>query len=463
MTRLVVYLTVSLLVALGVAWLVAMPGTVRIELGQYRLEPGMGTAIAALAALMVLTILVWAIVRRIVEAPGRLARHRAHRRHQAGVDALSDGLIALQAGELTKARSLARDARAKLPENAAAQLLEARAELALGDLSSAREHYRALISNPKTAVAALAGLHEQATTQNRPKAALTFARKALTLAPSLDWASQAVFEDLAARGAWAEALDMSSALPAHTRGQQADKKRRQGVLQTALAMALEETDPDSALEHALAALKSIHNFPPAALVAGRIHINRGEDRRASALLRRVWRATKHPHVATLYAHVKPGASALERLKRMRGLIEAPGEDRSAALALARAAIDAYEWVLARNTLAPFAASAPTQQTCLLMAEIEEGQSGDQGKAREWLARAVNAPRDPVWTADGVTSEDWAPVSPVTGRLDAFEWKVPVTTRPVPTLDSQRAAEPVGMIAADTAPAADPDRPHTTPA
>ena len=46
--------------------------------------------------------------------------------------------------------------------------------------------------------------------------------------------------------------------------------------------------------------------------------------------------------------------------------------------------------------------------------------------REWLSRAVHAARDPVWTADGVVADAWAPVSPVTGRLDAFEWKAPAT-------------------------------------
>jgi HemY protein len=46
--------------------------------------------------------------------------------------------------------------------------------------------------------------------------------------------------------------------------------------------------------------------------------------------------------------------------------------------------------------------------------------------REWLAQAVKAPRDPAWTADGVVSAQWAPASPVTGRLNAFEWKVPLT-------------------------------------
>jgi HemY protein len=77
-------------------------------------------------------------------------------------------------------------------------------------------------------------------------------------------------------------------------------------------------------------------------------------------------------------------------------------------------------------LASVLGSEPSQAVCLLMAEIEEGQNADQGKAREWLARAVKAPRDPVWTADGITADEWEPTSPVSGRLDAFEWKQPVS-------------------------------------
>ncbi len=41
-----------------------------------------------------------------------------------------------------------------------------------------------------------------------------------------------------------------------------------------------------------------------------------------------------------------------------------------------------------------------------------------------MAQALKSPRDPAWTADGVTSPTWLPVSPVSGRLDAFEWKAP---------------------------------------
>ncbi len=41
-----------------------------------------------------------------------------------------------------------------------------------------------------------------------------------------------------------------------------------------------------------------------------------------------------------------------------------------------------------------------------------------------MAQALRAPRDPAWVADGFVSEKWLPLSPITGRLDAFEWKAP---------------------------------------
>ncbi|MFC6490410.1 heme biosynthesis protein HemY, partial [Nitratireductor sp. GCM10026969] len=69
--------------------------------------------------------------------------------------------------------------------------------------------------------------------------------------------------------------------------------------------------------------------------------------------------------------------------------------------------------------------APREGAFLLLADIEEAETGDQGRVRHWLAKAVRAPRDPAWVADGFVSERWMPASPVTGQLDAFEWRVPV--------------------------------------
>ena len=67
-----------------------------------------------------------------------------------------------------------------------------------------------------------------------------------------------------------------------------------------------------------------------------------------------------------------------------------------------------------------------------MAEIERTEHGDSGKARAWTLRAVRARLDPAWTADGYVSDRWRPVSPVTGRLDAFQWQTPVASLPSST-------------------------------
>ena len=74
-----------------------------------------------------------------------------------------------------------------------------------------------------------------------------------------------------------------------------------------------------------------------------------------------------------------------------------------------------------------------------MAEIERTEHGDEGRAREWMARALNAAPDPVWTADGIVSERWLPMSPATGRLDAFEWKTPLAELPAPADIGEPAA------------------------
>ena len=88
-----------------------------------------------------------------------------------------------------------------------------------------------------------------------------------------------------------------------------------------------------------------------------------------------------------------------------------------------------------------------------MAEIEEGETGDVGRSRQWMGRALIASRDPSWTADGMVSGKWLPVSPATGRLDAFEWKVPLAdlNPPGPVIDDERDVALPAVVSPPPAP------------
>ena len=424
MTRLIGYVLLSLAITLGITWLLATPGIITIDVAGYRLQPKIGVAAIALLGLVTASILVWTLFFKIVSLPAWLQSRTARKRQSQGIESLSAAFIALQAGNADKARNLARDAAARLPDNAAAKLLEARAELALGRWGEARDQYRDLLDNPQTAIAALSGLYEQARAQNRPDAALTFARKAYSLTPELTWAGTVIFQEMTRNRNWTAALKMVHKETARNREEKAAKKRKLAVLHTAIAGANEADQPNEALDNARIALKLEPDFVPAALIAARIHSNKEELRKAASLLRRVWRATHHPHVAELFASVQPGISPVERLKRLRDLFPDPPPDTPSAIVLAQMAIKAADYETARKTLQPHLQDNASRSVCVAMAKIEELQHADHGKARHWLSRAVNAFPDPVWIADGVTANEWEPVSPVTGELDAFEFKVP---------------------------------------
>jgi HemY protein len=164
------------------------------------------------------------------------------------------------------------------------------------------------------------------------------------------------------------------------------------------------------------------------VLASKFESEAHQIRRSMRLVETAWLAQPHPDLADAYSHVKLGDSARQRLVRVETLAaKAPGHIEGA-LAIARAAIDASEFTKAREALAPFIA-APTQRVALLMAEIERTEHGDSGRARAWTLRAVRALHDPAWTADGYVSDRWRPVSPVSGRLDAFQWQTPVAALP----------------------------------
>ena len=175
----------------------------------------------------------------------------------------------------------------------------------------------------------------------------------------------------------------------------------------------------------LEACKLAPGLVPAAVKAADVLDETKDYRKASKLVEAAWRINPHPDLADAYAVIKGGDAALDRLKRVRSLSGLMPDALESKLALARAALDAREWPEARAVLEPLVAGEVTPRLCMLMAELEEGEHGDFGKVRQWLSRAVGASRDPVWVADGQVSDSWQPISPVTGKLDAFEWKVPV--------------------------------------
>ena len=338
------------------------------------------------------------------------------------------GLLAIGHGDSTAARVHAEAARKHAAHDPLALLLHAQSAQLDGDREGAQRAFRAMAEREDTRLLGLRGLFIEAQRADDPVAAVMVAEEALKLSPSSSWASHAVLGFCCAKGDWAGALKILDNNQSAGLIDKATYRRQRGVLLTARALELEKVDRDLSRESVMEAVKLAPTLVPAAVLASKFESEAHQMRRSMRLVETAWLAQPHPDLADAYAHVKLGDSARQRLVRVETLAAKMPGHIEGALAIARAAIDASEFTKAREALAPFIA-APTQRVALLMAEIERTEHGDSGRARAWTLRAVRALHDPAWTADGYVSDRWRPVSPVTGRLDAFQWQTPVAALP----------------------------------
>jgi HemY protein len=387
--------------------------------------------------------IVWGLLRFVLRIPSLMSFAAQARRRNKGYEALSRGMVAAGAGDSALALRAARAAEKHLGEDALTLLLRAQATQLAGDRAGTERAFARMVDLPETRVLGLRGLYTEARRRGDASSAHHYAEQAQRIAP-VTWAGQALLEHHSAAQDWPKAL---AALEANLAQRSIDKptaRRQRAVLQTAIALELPAQDAAEALRLARDAAELAPDLVPAAALAARLLSARADLRKAARLLEASWKAQPHPDLASAYLDLRPGDSTKDRLARARTLARFAPDDPESALCLAQAAMEARDFEVARATMEPLieGGTRPTSRMCLLMADLEEMDGGAEGKVREWLARASRAPRDKAWVADGVACDEWAPVSPVTGKLDAFRWQAP----------AERLSAPVEPVVEDPPPA-----------
>jgi HemY protein len=428
MYRIILFLALIALAATGAAWVADQAGDVVLSWSGWRLHATLPVFALGLGIAIVAAMIAWSVLRALWRLPEKIRKARRERRHARGRHAITQGLLAIGHGDSAAARQHADVARRHAAGDPLTLLLHAQSAQLDGNRDAAREAFRTMAEREDTRLLGLRGLFIEAQRADDVVAAVTVAEEALKVSPSSTWASQAVLGFRCAKGDWMGALSILDNNLASGLIDKPAYRRQRGVLLTARALELETVDRDLSRDVVMEAIKLAPTLVPAAVLAAKYQSEAHQIRRAMRIVEAAWLAHPHPDLAEAYAHVKLGDSARQRLVRIETLAaKAPGH-RESALAVARAAIDAAEFAKARQALAPFL-EAPTQRVAMLMAEIERTEHGDSGKARAWTLRAVRALHDPVWTADGYVSDRWRPVSPVSGRLDAFRWQMPLSALP----------------------------------
>jgi HemY protein len=183
----------------------------------------------------------------------------------------------------------------------------------------------------------------------------------------------------------------------------------------------------AALRLAESAWKLDAGFTPAALRLAGLLEARGKRRAALKIVERAWEKNPHPALGALWMSWAPAAKKTKSLydagrgaydwaKRLDDL--APGH-RDGQRLLGQAALDARLWREARAHLVQGA-------DYRLLARLEQEESGNEAKAREWLEKAAESPADPRWTcrACGHAAASWQALCPHCGHFNSLSWLTP---------------------------------------
>ncbi len=464
MFRFLVFLLLVLGLALLFAWLADNPGVIFLkwewlatQMGRPGDEVGipLTLGIALLVGFIFFIILAWGILRSIIGAPSLFSKFLDNRKREKGYKALSQGLIAASSGDASTARKLTKESKKLLGSDPLVALLGTQTAILEGKRDEARENFKAMLADDSTKMVALRGLFLEAERQKEPEAARHYAEEAAKTDASLPWAGNAKLRYAASDGDWDSALKTLDSNRAAGLIDKIAAKRQRAVLLVGKALSKEAEEPEYALKLSKEAHKLAKDLVPAATTYARVATRLNDPKGASKVIEAAWKIEPHPELAEAYATVRSGDSIKERLARAQKLLKLKPTHHESSIAIAIAAIDASEWELAREALEPVLTSNPTERAYLLMADIEEGQHGDKGRMRDWLSRAVRAPADPAWVAGNHVSQEWMPVSPITGEIDAFKWKTPVqqlggNTTPIITLEELKAeATPIEAMDEET--------------
>lgn len=433
--KIALFLVLVAALALGATHLAESGEGVRIvalgteyTLGPLQLVIALALLVAAVWLAMRLIGLVVALLRFLNGDETALSRYFDRNRERKGYEALAEGMLAIASGEGRLALSKAARAERYLHRPELTNLLTAQAAEIAGDSKKAGEVYRRMLSDQRTRFVGVRGLLAQKLAEGDTATALKLAEKAFALNPRHQEVQNTLLQLQTGSGNWAGARSVLNSKLQQGLLPKDVHRRRDAVLALQEARAiLDEGATVEAQEAAIAANKASPDLIPAAAMAAKAHIAKGDGRNAARVLRRAWEAQPHPELAAAYAAISPGEAPRDRLKRFEKLLAARPDHEESKLVRAELNIAAEDFPAARRALGDLVEMHPTARALTLMAAIERGEGADDAVVRGWLTRALSAPRGKQWCCDKCQNiqAHWSPVCDNCGGFDTLSWREPV--------------------------------------
>lgn len=453
--KIILFVVLVAAATMGATYLMEMEGGVRIAAAGYEISL---TPLYAVILLIVLVLLIWltlkvfallvAVLKFINGDETALSRYFTRNRERKGYQALSEGMLALAAGEGRLAMAKASKAERYLNKPELTNLLTAQAAEMTGDRRKAEEVYKRLLKNDATRFVGVRGIMKQKLADGDTTTALKLAEKALDLRPKHEETQDVLLRLQASAHDWAGARRTLGTKLKHGSLPRDVHKRRDAVLALSEAKdVLQEGNDITAREAAIEANKLSPDLIPAAAFAARGYIEQGNAKYATRVIKKAWAAQPHPDLAAAFAAIVPDEKPAARLKRFKPLIAQHPDHVESRLLLAELHIANEDFPEARRALGDLVEKAPDARVLTVMAAIARGEGASDVVVKGWLARALTAPRGPQWVCENCHNihAEWVPICNNCQSFDTLAWIAPPADATAPAAGSEMLPLIVGSV------------------
>ena len=182
---------------------------------------------------------------------------------------------------------------------------------------------------------------------------------------------------------------------------------------------------EESLKYMQKALKLRKNFPPYIRLYINLLIQNKNYNLAKKFIKKAWNELPHAEykesILSLAAYLE-----IEMLELVKYIAGASYKSEETIILMVEAFIESKKWDDARNQIKDLLDVRPKKEVCLLMAKIEEGDSGDVQKINAWTQRAKDGAANNIWicTISKKSQQTWSSVSEA-GYFNSLEWRQPI--------------------------------------
>ena len=182
---------------------------------------------------------------------------------------------------------------------------------------------------------------------------------------------------------------------------------------------------EESLKYMQKALKLRKNFPPYIKLYINLLIQNKNYNLAKKSIKKAWNELPHieykESILSLAAHLE-----IEMLELVKYIAGTSYKNEESIILMVEAFIESKKWDDARNQIKDLLDVRPKKEVCLLMAKIEEGDSGDVQKINAWTQRAKDGAANNIWicTISKKSQQTWSSVSEA-GYFNSLEWRQPI--------------------------------------